>query len=518
MKYFFRILSFLFISFSFGFCNSSPAYDSVCASMPADETYYANLCSAGSNISFSKNVDNYVYIHEGQRYIKCYVLIYGYSWDQGKIRCEETEKPDDNCIVCSYGSYLSIPKQECPVGQYAKIVDEGNGSQSCSSNCFELRNRRDRFDCICNLFGKGNYVSSKIDSVLEISNGGSSGDFYSGEVQCENGSFTDKDVSDYFTDSLDDSSAISETELKKATSNFMGANDYPSTNYTSGSSGGSRGGDQGNTKPLTSEDEKQEKERAEIDEPLAPQNPSESIKYDEKTNTVTITDTSGKTQAVTPSNVTKNDKGEFQAIKYTDPETGKDIEYKVKDNGTWERIEHQGTGTNPSENDSGTGQGKLGGSSDGEGAGTSEDGKKDGKEDGNGKFEGGKFGALGNANDFDEGGELAGLYDSLSKKESENNGILDSIISDGFGLVNDVKQSIYNIKETAEDLKKNPFSSSSVTSCAIDLKILDTSSQIDLCKYTSQFKTLFSSIFFVFLNIMVGFAFFKILILLLMNI
>lgn len=518
MKYFFRILAFLFISFSFGFCNSSPAYDSVCASMPADETYYANLCSAGSNISFSKNVDNYVYIHEGQRYIKCYVLIYGYSWDQGKIRCEETEKPDDNCIVCSYGSYLSIPKQECPVGQYAKIVDEGNGSQSCSSNCFELRNRRDRFDCICNLFGKGNYVSSKIDSVLEISNGGSSGDFYSGEVQCENGSFTDKDVSDYFTDSLDDSSAISETELKKATSNFMGANDYPSTNYTSGSSGGSRGGDQGNTKPLTSEDEKQEKERAEIDEPPAPQNPSESIKYDEKTNTLTITDTSGKTQAVTPSNVTKNDKGEFQAIKYIDPETGKDIEYKVKDNGTWERIEHQGTGTNPSENDSGTGQGKLGGSSDGEGAGTSEDGKKDGKEDGNGKFEGGEFGALGNANDFDKGSEALSAFEDLDKKSS---GLLDTanfLIENAKTILTDFKSSIDSLKEKANELRDNPFSASTVSSCSLNFSLLEQTIDIDVCKYTSQFRNLVYFLIYIPLNVFIAFKLLSLLFLIIVNI
>ena len=259
-------------------------------------------------------------------------------------------------------------------------------------------------------------------------------------------------------------------------------------------------------------------------EPPAPQNPSDTIKYDENTNTVTITDSAGNTQAVTPTDVTKNDKDELQTIKYTDPETGKTIEYKVKEDGTWERVEYPGqgtgTGTNPSDKEPGTGQGegKPGGSSDGEGAGTSEDGKDDGNKDGEGNFEGGEFGALGNANDFDKGGELAGLYDSLSEKESENNGILDSIISDGFGLVNDIKQSIDNIKETAEDLKNNPFSSSSVTSCAIDLNILETSSQIDLCKYTSQFKALFSSIFFVFLNIVVGFAFFKILILLLINI
>lgn len=169
-------------------------------------------------------------------------------------------------------------------------------------------------------------------------------------------------------------------------------------------------------------------------EPPAPQNPSDTIKYDENTNTVTITDSAGNTQAVTPTDVTKNDKDELQTIKYTDPETGKTIEYKVKEDGTWERVEYPGqgtgTGTNPSDKESGIGQGdgKPGGSSDGEGAGTSDDGKKDGNEDGEGNFEGGEFGALGNANDFDKGGELASLYDSLSEKESENNGILVNLI------------------------------------------------------------------------------------------
>ena len=122
MKYFFRILAFLFISFSF--CNSAPAYDSYCASMPADETYYSNLCSAGFNMPSSKNLDDYVYKYEGRRYIKCYVLIYGYSWDRGKIRCEETEKPDDNCIVCSYGRviYLYLNKNAPLVNMLKWII------------------------------------------------------------------------------------------------------------------------------------------------------------------------------------------------------------------------------------------------------------------------------------------------------------------------------------------------------------------------------------------------------------
>lgn len=518
MKYFVRILAFLFISFSF--CNSAPAYDSYCASMPADETYYSNLCSAGFNMPSSRNLDDYVYKYEGQRYIKCYVLIYGYSWDRGKIRCEDTEKPDDNCIVCSYGSYLSIPKQKCPVGQYAKIVDERDGRQSCSSNCFELPNRRDRFDCTCNLFGKGNYVSSKIDKTIEISNGGPGGDFYDGEVQCENGSFTNKDISDYISDSRDDNSPISKYKLKSLASIFMGANDYPSTNYTSGSSDGSRDGDKGSEKPLSSEEQKQEKDKVKIDEPPAKQNSSESIKYDENTNTVTTTDSAGNTQSVTPSNVTKNDKGELESIKYTDPETGKDIEYKTKDDGTWERVEHKGEGTNTNENDSGTGQGegKPGGSSDGEGAGNSEDGKKDGKDDGDGKFVGGEFGALGNANDFDKNGELAGLISDINKLEDENLSFLDGLIDNVTSWIDDIKKSINNLDQKVTALKTNPFQSSNITSCPIKFSLLDNSFSIDICEKISILKDLFYTIFYLALNVFIAFSMFKLFVLILVSI
>ena len=521
MKYFFRILAFLFISFSF--CNSAPAYDSYCASMPADETYYSNLCSAGFNMPSSKNLDDYVYKYEGRRYIKCYVLIYGYSWDRGKIRCEETEKPDDNCIVCSYGSYLSIPKQKCPVGQYAKMDYNDNGEyigQSCSSFCFELPNRRDRFDCTCNLFGKGNYVSSNIDYTMVISNGGPSGDFYDGEVQCENGSFTNKDISDYISESRDNNSPISKDKLKSLASTFMGANDYPSTNYTSGSSDGSHDVDKGSEKPLSSEEQKQDKDKVEIDEPPAPQNPSESIKYDENTNTVTTTDSAGNTQAVTPSNVTKNDKGELESIKYTDPETGKDIEYKTKDDGTWELIEHQGTGTNPSDKEPGTGQGegKPGGSSDGESAGDSKDGKKDGNDDGDGKFVGGEFGALGNPKDFDQGGKALSAFEDLDKKSTGLIDSAESLYQDSLSALTDFKSSVNSLKEKANELRDNPFSPSIVSSCPISFTLLDQTIDIDICKYTSQFRNLIYFLIYIPLNLFIAFKLLSLLFLIIVNI
>ena len=259
-------------------------------------------------------------------------------------------------------------------------------------------------------------------------------------------------------------------------------------------------------------------------EPPAPQNPSDTIKYDENTNTVTITDSTGNTQAVTPTDVTKNDKDELQTIKYTDPETGKTIEYKVKEDGTWERVEYPGqgtgTGTNPSDKEPGTGQGdgKPGGSSDGEGAGTSDDGKKDGNEDGEGNFEGGEFGALGNANDFDEGGLLSGLNDELDSLSDDNLGFLESIIDNITSYIDDLKGSLDNVAQKASALSDNPFSSSNVTSCAIDFSLLDKSIKIDLCQYISQFKNLFYAIFYFALNVFIAFGMFRLFVLILVSI
>lgn len=591
MKYFVRILVFLFISFSFGFCRDSIRPIKELLYYTNEITSYSDILSLGVDVNknkinnvgtiftplssfkyffkspldgrlfylyyrdFESKIDNIFYELDSTSitfyYFKnpaikfedytnwefvsvayvdsleksCESTLFGYGTFNGFFCVRKGY--DVPCLNPDY--YFSeklgkcIPKQECPVGQYAKMDYNDNGEyigQSCTSNCFELLNRRDRFDCTCNLFGKGNYVSSKIDSVLEISNGGSGGDFYSGEVQCENGSFTNKDISDYISDSRDDNSPISKDKLKSLASTFMGANDYPSTNYTSGSSDGSRDGDKGGKKPLSSEEQKQEKDKVKIDEPPAPQNSSESIKYDEKTNTVTTTDSAGNTQAVTPSNVTKDDKGELQSIKYTDPETGKDIEYKTKDDGTWERVEHKGEGANPNENDSGTGQGegKPGGSSDGEGAGTSEDGKKDGEDDGDGKFVGGEFGALGNPKDFDTGGVLSDLNNNLDTLTDDNLSLLDRIVNNVKSYIDDLKGSLDNVSKKASALSKNPFSSSNVTNCPINFSLLDQNIKIDFCQYTSQFKNLFYAIFYLVLNVYIAFGIFKLFVLILISI
>lgn len=579
MKYFVRILAFLFIGFTSLYCSTLEE-----ALEAANQKIASAIASAKESILFSNlgcsskgcfiKIDNTVYSvpsqtdkcisqtnsHSGDHYVcysdkyeeihyvRNYYSLYGvhtsfYAMTTINPNICDDVPSDLKCQivgtapayktsfkaspVCSLkeGEYFSaiigkcIPKQECPVGQYAKMDYNDNGEyigQSCTSNCFELLNRRDRFDCTCNLFGKGNYVSSKIDSVLEISNGGPSGDFYSGEVQCENGSFTNKDISDYISESRDDNSPISKDKLKSLASTFMGANDYPSTNYTSGSSDG----DKGSEKPLSSEEQKQDKDKVEIDEPPAPQNPSESIKYDENTNTVTTTDSAGNTQSITPSNVTKNDKGEFQSIEYTDPETGKDIEYKTKDDGTWERVEHKGQGTNPNENDSGTGQGegKPGGSSDGEGAGTSEDGKKDGNEDGDGKFVGGEFGALGNPKDFDQGGKALSAFEDLDKKSTGLIDSAESLYQDSLSALTDFKSSVNSLKEKANELRDNPFSPSIVSSCPISFSLLDQTIDIDICKYTSQFRNLIYFLIYIPLNLFIAFKLLSLLFLIIVNI
>ncbi|MCI7362625.1 MAG: hypothetical protein MSH30_04780, partial [Campylobacter sp.] len=278
--------------------------------------------------------------------------------------------------------------------------------------------------------------------------------------------------------------------------------------------------DKGSEKPLSSEEQKQEKDKVEIDEPASQQNPSESIKYDENTNTVTTTDSAGNTQSITPSNVTKNDKGELESIKYTDPETGKDIEYKTKDDGTWERVEHKGQGTNPNENDSGTGQGegKPGGSSDGEGAGTSEDGKKDGNEDGDGKFVGGEFGALGNPKDFDQGGKALSAFEDLDKKSTGLIDSAESLYQDSLSALTDFKSSVNSLKEKANELRDNPFSPSIVSSCPISFTLLDQTIDIDICKYTSQFRNLIYFLIYIPLNLFIAFKLLSLLFLIIVNI
>ncbi|MDY4013892.1 MAG: hypothetical protein SOY61_09415, partial [Campylobacter sp.] len=164
------------------------------------------------------------------------------------------------------------------------------------------------------------------------------------------------------------------------------------------------------------------------------------------------------------------------------------------------------------------GEGKPGGSSDGEGAGTSEDGKKDGKDDGDGKFVGGEFGALGNANDFDEGGKALSAFEDLDKKSSGLIDSAESLYQDSLSALTDFKSSIDSLKEKANELSDNPFSPSAVSSCPLSFTLLDQTIDIDVCKHTSQFRNLIYFLIYIPLNLFIAFKLLSLLFLIIVNI
>ena len=84
--------------------------------------------------------------------------------------------------------------------------------------------------------------------------------------------------------------------------------------------------------------------------------------------------------------------------------------------------------------------------------------------------------------------------------------------------IDDLKGSLDNVAEKASALSDNPFSSSNVTSCAIDFSLLDKSIKIDLCQYISQFKNLFYAIFYLALNVFIAFGMFRLFVLILVSI
>ena len=100
----------------------------------------------------------------------------------------------------------------------------------------------------------------------------------------------------------------------------------------------------------------------------------------------------------------------------------------------------------------------------------------------------------------------------------DNLGFLESIIDNITSYIDDLKGSLDNVAQKASALSDNPFSSSNVTSCAIDFSLLDKSIKIDLCQYISQFKNLFYAIFYLALNVFIAFGMFRLFVLILVSI
>ena len=220
-------------------------------------------------------------------------------------------------------------------------------------------------------------------------------------------------------------------------------------------------------------------------------------------NIITITDTiTGETKTV---EIGKNDNRKNE-ISYKDPYTGKDviIELSPKDTDKTDNSQAESGKADNSQAESGKAD-----NSQAEG---------DKKNNDDFEFKGPNLGALGNANDFDTGGVLSGLNDELDSLSDDNLGFLESIIDNITSYIDDLKGSLDNVAQKASALSDNPFSSSNVTSCAIDFSLLDKSIKIDLCQYISQFKNLFYAIFYLALNVFIAFGMFRLFVLILVSI
>ena len=156
---------------------------------------------------------------------------------------------------------------------------------------------------------------------------------------------------------------------------------------------------------------------------------------------------------------------------------------------------------------------------DGEGVSEGDD-KEEGKEDGECEGENCSFNGKDiNEGLFDKGGELSGALDTIDSQDGSLSDKIGESISDFGSAISSVDETLDNIKEKVEELKDNPFNSKSVNSCLLKTTItgLDKEVSIDICEYTSKFKPLLYSVFFVVLNAFSAFGALKILILLLTN-
>ncbi|MCI7076684.1 hypothetical protein [Campylobacter sp.] len=213
------------------------------------------------------------------------------------------------------------------------------------------------------------------------------------------------------------------------------------------------------------------------------------IKPKDKTggNTITITDTiTGEKKTV---EIGKNDNKKNE-ISYKDPYTGKDV---VIDLSPKDKI------------DDSQGEAKS-------------QGKVDKKGEGDFEFKGPNLGALGNPNDFDEGGKALSAFEDLDKKSSGLIDSAESLYQDSLSTLTDFKSSIDSLKEKANELSDNPFSASIVSSCLLSFTLLDQTIDIDVCKYTSQFRNLIYFLIYIPLNLFIAFKLLSLLFLIVVNI
>ena len=419
--------------------------------------------------------------------------------------------------------YYNDEKGRCEFCSFGATFDEK--TETCSNwKCFELENKMERFDCMCRegFHGAGASVKTFVtgagtDCSITCEDGSTISTISNINVFKQlfdtvfNGGYiqtTFSNTTKFCT--VDNSTNIDLVDPSDSESEQGGSQGGEQGGEQGGSQGGEQGGSQGGEQggsqgggqqdgvskgtitikdPVTGEEKVVEIGKNEKENSISYRDPETGnqveIKPKDETggNIITIRDTiTGETKTV---EIGKNDNRKNE-ISYKDPYTGKDVIIDLSPKDTDKTDNSQAEGDKKNNDDF--------------------------------EFKSPNLSALGNANDFDKGGVLSGLNDELDSLSDDNLGLLNSIVNNVTSYIDDLKGSLDNVAEKASALSKNPFSSSNVTSCAIDFSLLDKSIKIDLCQYISQFKNLFYAIFYLALNVFIAFGMFRLFVLILVSI
>ena len=501
-------------------------------------TYLPNTGWRHNGVSVNSNSNRFFYIScdcpDGERYSN--------RFKKCVPKCVNPENGEQG--------YYNDDKGRCEFCSFGATFDEE--TETCSNwKCFELENKMERFDCMCREGGHGAGVSVQTfvtgagtDCSITCEDGSTISTISNFNVFKQlfdtvfNGGYiqtTFSNTTKFCT--VDNSTNIDLVDPSDSESEQGGSQGGEQGGEQGGSQGGEQGGsqdgEQGGSQtaeqagsqdgeqagvskgtitikdPVTGKEEVVEIGKNKKENSISYRDPETGnqveIKPKDKTggNTITITDTiTGETKTV---EIGKNDNRKNE-ISYKDPYTGKDviIELSPKDTDKTDNSQAESGKADNSQAESGKAD-----NSQAEG---------DKKNNDDFEFKGPNLGALGNANDFDTGGVLSGLNDELDSLSDDNLGFLESIIDNITSYIDDLKGSLDNVAQKASALSDNPFSSSNVTSCAIDFSLLDKSIKIDLCQYISQFKNLFYAIFYLALNVFIAFGMFRLFVLILVSI
>ena len=616
MKYFLRILAFLFISFVF--CYSSPIVLGSCDTYRLNVNYGFNISEAVDSssifIKFSESTSDFErskklrsFLINGRKYFfpdfSVHLYGFGISRSTGKMfafvqhstytgdyfaysrssvnscdnfyqhidsgysilgkyknttpiysvlapSCDDKEqvyseklgKCIPKCVNPENGEqgYYNYDKGRCEFCSFGATFDEK--TETCSNwKCFELENKMERFDCMCRegVHGAGASVKTFVtgagtDCSITCEDGSTISTISNINVFKQlfdtvfNGGYiqtTFSDTTKFCT--VDNSTNIDLVDPSDSESEQAGSQDGEQSGSQDGEQAGSESVEQAGSEsveqgseqagsqdgeqagvskgtitikdPVTGKEKVVEIGKNEKENSISYRDPETGnqveIKPKDETggNIITITDTiTGETKTV---EIGKNDNRKNE-ISYKDPYTGKDVIIELSPKDT-DKTDNSQAESGKADNSQAEG---------------------DKKNNDDFEFKGPNLGALGNANDFDTGGVLSGLNDELDSLSDDNLGFLESIIDNITSYIDDLKGSLDNVAQKASALSDNPFSSSNVTSCAIDFSLLDKSIKIDLCQYISQFKNLFYAIFYLALNVFIAFGMFRLFVLILVSI